>query len=155
MREACCVIVELSPDPSRAPSEVLQILLIGYLVSENGGEPTGENISEKDLPGGVTFFQGAHALRVRPVAKRYGTDPDAFEQRGRELGGSPEACGDKAIRFLPFPHIPVTYVLWKQDAPVGDATSKKNFPVVNKFAPSCGRLIQSAFSPCVMLCKQG
>jgi hypothetical protein len=105
----------VSPRPSRMLSKELQILLIRYLVTNNGGEPTGESISEKDLPGGVTYFQGPHSLQVSPIAHRYGTDPDAFEQRGRELGGTPGTCGDKAMTFLPFPLMPVTYVLWKQD----------------------------------------
>jgi hypothetical protein len=109
------VIVELSPRPSRIPSKELQILLIRYLVADYGGELTWENISEKALPGGVNYFQGPHALQVSLIARRYGTDPDAFEQRGSELGASLAAYGDRAMRFLPFPLMPVTYVLWKQD----------------------------------------
>ncbi|MBI5570881.1 MAG: DUF3786 domain-containing protein [Desulfomonile tiedjei] len=109
------VIRELTPRPSRQLSEEFQILLIRYLVANYGGEPTGEDISEKDLPGGVTFFQGPHALYVGPIAHRYGTDPEGFEQRCLELGAIPGAYGDKGMRFLPFPLMPVTYVLWKQD----------------------------------------
>lgn len=110
------IIRELSPNPSRLLSEEFQILLIRYLVANNGGEPMGEDISEKDLPGGVTFFQGPHALYVSPIAHRYGTDPNAFEKRARKLGAVPASYGDKAMRFLPFPLMPVTYVLWKEDS---------------------------------------
>jgi len=108
-------ITELNPDPDRELTEEFQILLIRYLVSEYGGPIDGKNVSEKDFPGGVTFFQGPHALHTPPIAKIYGRDPEAFQTRCRELGATPVPYGDKAMRFLPFPQIPVTYVLWKED----------------------------------------
>jgi hypothetical protein len=107
-------ITETRPDPSRTLTESFQILLLRYLVSA-GGEPTGEEITEKDLPGGVTFFRGPHALPVAPVAERFGSDLRAFLARGRELGAEAVSHGDAALRFLPFEKIPVTYVLWKAD----------------------------------------
>lgn len=108
-------IAEISPAPSRELTEEFQILLIRYLISEGGGELDGVEVSEKDFPGGVTFFQGPHTLYVSPIAELYGSRPDAFEARGRELNAIPVAHGDKAMRFYPFPKIPVTYVLWGQD----------------------------------------
>jgi Domain of unknown function (DUF3786) len=108
-------IVELSPTPERELPEEFQILLIRYLVAKNGGPLEGSEASEKDFPGGVTFFQGPHALNVAPIAKLYGRDPEAFEIRARELAAVPVKHGDKAMRFLPFTLMPVTYVLWKED----------------------------------------
>ncbi len=108
-------IREISPDPSRELTVMFQILLIQYLVAPNGGPMDGNEVSEKDCPGGVTFFQGPHALYVRPLAKRYGRNPEAFEKRGRELNAVRVSHGDVAMRFIPFPQIPVTYVLWAAD----------------------------------------
>lgn len=108
-------IAELSPDPARQLTEEFQILLIRYLVADDGGPLEKEDVSEKDFPGGVTFFQGPHALYIGPIATLYGRNPDAFEARGRELGAVPIAYGDKGMRFFPFPQIPVAYVLWKED----------------------------------------
>jgi hypothetical protein len=108
-------MVELEPMPERILTEEFQILLIRYLVSPYGGPLDDKEASEKDFAGGVTFFQGPHALHTAVLAKLYGNDPDAFEQRCRELGAVPAAFGDKAMRFSPLPLIPVTYVLWKQD----------------------------------------
>ncbi len=108
-------ITELSPNPERKLPEEFQILLIRYLIAENGGPIDGKEVSEKDFPGGVTFFQGPHALNVAPIVRLYGKNPEAFEIRGRELAAVSVPHGDKAMRFLPFPLIPVTYVLWKED----------------------------------------
>ncbi len=110
-----CRITELYPDPSRLLAEEFQILLIRYLVADYGGPVSDREISEKDLQGGVTFFQGPHALHVEPIIKAYGADPEAFESRALELGANPGSYGDKSMKFCPFPEIPVTYILWKED----------------------------------------
>lgn len=110
-----CSIREIEPNPERPLSEEFQILLIRYLVAPNGGSIDGKEISEKDLPGGVTFFQGPHTLYVKPIVEKFGASPDAFEARGREVGGVRIGHGDCGMRFLPFPEIPVTYVLWAED----------------------------------------
>jgi hypothetical protein len=108
-------IVEIVPNPARLLTEEFQILLIRYLVAGDGGPLENVDVSEKDFPGGVTFFQGPHTLQVAPIADLYGKDPDAFEARARELGAVPIQFGDKGMRFFPFPKIPVAYVLWKAD----------------------------------------
>ena len=108
-------ITEVKPDPQRELTEEFQILLIRYLVANNPGSQDGKEVSEKDFPGGVTFFQGPHTLHTAPITESYGDDPDGFEVRCRELGAVRVPHGDKAMRFLPFPTIPVTYVLWRTD----------------------------------------
>lgn len=108
-------IRELSPSPGRLLTEEFQILLIRYLVAPNGGPLHGRDVSEKDFPGGVTFFQGPHALHVRPIVKRYGTNPSGFEAVAGELGGERVDYGDVGMKFFPFPSMPVTYVLWAAD----------------------------------------
>jgi hypothetical protein len=108
-------IAELKPMPERPLSQEFQILLIRYLTAPNGGPLLQELVSEKDFPGGVTFFQGPHAMPVEPIIDLYGNKPLLFLERGRELGAFEEPYGDAALRFSPFPSIPVTYILWRAD----------------------------------------
>jgi len=108
-------VEEIQPVSGRQLSPAFQILLIAYLIAPDGGAPDGEPVSEKDLPGGATFFQGPHAIPAGPVLDRFGRDPDGFETAGRALGAEPVGQGDRALRFLPFPPIPVTFVLWQAD----------------------------------------
>ncbi|MGC9030327.1 MAG: DUF3786 domain-containing protein [Desulfomonilaceae bacterium] len=108
-------IEETSPWPRRPLSKEFQILLIRYLLAPHGGKLTGELVSEKDFPGGSTFFQGPHAMPVDPVVRRYGAAAQAFVARGLELGAEQMALGDVSLTFYPFPLIPVTYVLWEGD----------------------------------------
>jgi len=108
-------IIEIAPTPLRDLTEEFQILLLRYLVADYAGPIDGKEVSEKDFPGGVTFFQGPHSLHVEPIVRLYGDNPEAFEKRALGLGAVPAAYGDKAMRFHPFPLVPVTYVLWKKD----------------------------------------
>lgn len=108
-------IAELSPQPDRVLTEEFQILLIRYLIAPIGAPVDNKEVSEKDFPGGVTFFQGPHTLHVAPISKRYGRDPDAFEARARQLGAERGNYGDISMIFRPFPDIPITYVLWVAD----------------------------------------
>lgn len=108
-------IKEIRPKPERLLEENFQILLIRYLVAGNGGPESGKDISEKDLPGGVTFFQGPHELHTRPIAKRFGSDPEGFKELASSLGAHKIDYGDIGMRFYPFPDIPVTYILWTAD----------------------------------------
>lgn len=108
-------MVELRPMRGRPLSLEFQILLILYLTAPNGGPIQGELVSEKDFPGGVTFFQGPHAMPVEPLIRVYGDNPQLFLERGRELGAHEEPYGDIALTFCPFPLIPVTYIMWRAD----------------------------------------
>ena len=108
-------IREIAPDPARVPSQEFQILLIRYLVADYGGPEDNVVVSEKDLPGGVTFFQGPHAMPVAGIAELYGDDLDALKKHSLKLGGAPVSYGDVGMKFYPFPEIPVTYIFWGAD----------------------------------------
>ncbi len=106
---------EIAPQPGRPLSQEFQILLIRYLSTPMPGGLSGIQVTEKELPGGATFFRGPHALPVQAVEARFGQDPQAFLERGQQLGGVPVEQGDAALMFKPFRETPVTLVLWQTD----------------------------------------
>jgi len=108
-------IVEIKPNSSRILSPAFQILLIRYLTAPEVCDPVGEWISEKELPGGATFFRGPHRLLVEPLVERFCRDPEEIKARGQELEAQFVDHGDCALCFFPFPTIPVIYVLWSGD----------------------------------------
>jgi hypothetical protein len=108
-------ISEISPNPNRRLSEEFQILLIRYLVSPYRGGLENVAVTEKDFQGGVIFFQGPHALHVNPIGNLYGRNLRGFTERGYSLGAEIVSYGDVAMKFYPFPRIPVSYILWKED----------------------------------------
>jgi hypothetical protein len=92
------------------------ILMVLYYLSKAIDIPLARRwISEKDLPGGETFFRGPHALSVDIVEEKYGDDPEGFIEAGKALGGTPVRFGDKSIAVDVLPRIPIIYILWAGD----------------------------------------
>ncbi|MGD9330025.1 MAG: DUF3786 domain-containing protein [Desulfobacterales bacterium] len=61
------------------------------------------------------FFVGPHELRTAKVLDRYGDDPDAFKKAVLALDGRKVDMADVAGRLLPFPRIPLYFLLWVGD----------------------------------------
>ena len=108
-------VLSLAGPGDRPPTEAFAILLLGSLLAPPLPAPLGEWISEKQFPGGVTFFQGPHALPTKKLAGRFGRDPEGFAQRGRELGGEVFDAGDRAVALLPLANLRLGLVLWLAD----------------------------------------
>jgi hypothetical protein len=92
-----------------------ELLALTYLAQAQELPLDGQWISEKDLPGGSTFFRGPHALPVQPLLGRFGGDLEAFRRAGQALGGQGLQFGDAAFHFLALPRIPTACVLWRLD----------------------------------------
>jgi hypothetical protein len=91
------------------------LMVLFYLLHAKNIPLARKWISEKDLPGGATFFRGPHALSVELVEKKYGQNLESFIEAGNLLGGIPVRFGDKSIALDVFPRIPIIYILWMGD----------------------------------------
>ncbi|MBC2733085.1 MAG: DUF3786 domain-containing protein [Desulfobacteraceae bacterium] len=61
------------------------------------------------------FFAGPHELQTDPVLERFSKDPDAFRQAVASLDGRLTDMADAAGRLLPFPRIPLYFLMWFED----------------------------------------
>jgi hypothetical protein len=94
---------------------LLELVTVLYLVNVNGLYPMEKDIvGVKDLKE-HHFFQGPHALRTDPLIRRYGTDLVGFSRTAEHLEGQPRDMADVAYRLLPFPRVPLYYLLWQGD----------------------------------------
>jgi len=91
------------------------LVLIIYLLRAREIHLAGKQQTEKDLPGGETFFRGPHELARRPILKHFGRNPEAFHGAAASLGGKRLDFGDAAFRFQALPRIPLDYILWAED----------------------------------------
>lgn len=98
-----------------APHPYFNVFIVSYLLLDREIAPVGEWVSEKDFPGGATFFRGPHLLPTALVAERYQDDLAAFSSRCRELGGLELAMADRAFSFTITPDIPVAALYWSGD----------------------------------------
>jgi hypothetical protein len=61
------------------------------------------------------FFVGPHELRTTKVLDRYGQDPGGFRRAVASLEGRLVDMADAAGRLLPFPRIPLYFLMWFED----------------------------------------
>ena len=95
--------------------EYIALFAIHYLLSAKALDVKREWISEKDIPGGATFFRGPHKVPTDLISRRFGDHPQAFKTRCEKLGGIPLDMADAAYRFIITTRIPVAVLLWQGD----------------------------------------
>lgn len=82
-----------------------------YLAQAQDIPASGILKNPRDLPGGLIFSQGSHALPLEKLAAVYDGDGAAFVSRGVSLGGKRCHYGDASVKLYPFPRVPVILVL--------------------------------------------
>ena len=97
------------------PENFNYLFIIQYLLRAKEIDIQNQWISEKDIPGGPTFFRGPHEIPTNLIAGRFGNDLDGFKQACEQLNGTPVDMGDAAYRFQIAPRIPVLVLYWIGD----------------------------------------
>ncbi|MBF0200983.1 MAG: DUF3786 domain-containing protein [Desulfamplus sp.] len=91
------------------------IFIIHYLLSVKNISASGIWISEKDIPGGSTFFRGPHEIPTHLVTEKF-ADAREFLQGTRALQGvAVDNMGDAAVILEITPRIPVMVIYWERD----------------------------------------
>jgi len=97
------------------PHEYFYLFIIYYLLQVKDVPLVNEWISEKDLPGGPTFFRGPHLVPTEIICRKFGNDIQAFSSWCEKLGGIQIEMADAAFRFEITPDIPVAVLYWIGD----------------------------------------
>lgn len=95
--------------------EYFFLFIVHYLLSSGSNEIKNEWISEKDIPGGTTFFRGPHEIPAHRISSRFGNDLEAFKTACERLNGTPIDMADAAFRFDITNRIPVAVLYWTGD----------------------------------------
>ena len=94
---------------------LLKLATVVYLKNIHAVYALGQDlVGVRDLKEGH-FFTGPHELRTAALEERFGNDPEAFRRTGLALGGQPLDMADAGIRLLPFPRVPLYFLLWTGD----------------------------------------
>ena len=97
------------------PHPFFHLFIIYYLLRSKTTMPSNEWISEKDLPGGATFFRGPHEIPTRMITEQFGNGIESFHKKCTELHGVALDMADAAYRFDIVPDIPVAVLYWGGD----------------------------------------
>jgi hypothetical protein len=94
---------------------LLGLFIIYYLLRAKDMSISKEWISEKDIPGGPTFFRGPHKIPTQIIEKRYENKVEEFKEVCEQLDGIPLDMADAAYAFEITPRIPVAVQFWDKD----------------------------------------
>ena len=94
---------------------LLKLFIIYYLLRSKDISISKEWISEKDIPGGPTFFRGPHKIPTQIIEKRYENNVEEFKEVCEQLNGIPLDMADAAYAFEITPRIPVAVQFWDRD----------------------------------------
>ncbi|WP_136797153.1 DUF3786 domain-containing protein [Desulfosediminicola ganghwensis] len=95
--------------------EYFNLFAVHYLLTGQNVEPKKEWISEKDLPGGATFFRGPHEIPTRLITDNVADSLETFRKLCRKRGGSSLDMADAAYSFQVTEKIPVAILYWLGD----------------------------------------
>ena len=71
--------------------------------------------SEKDIPGGTTFFRGPHEIPTNLICLRFNNNICEFKEICEQIHGIPLNMADAAYSFKITPRIPVVVLYWRGD----------------------------------------
>ena len=95
--------------------DYFKLFIIHYLLGSKNTQTSNEWISEKDSPGGTTFFRGPHEIPTKLISNRFNNNIIEFKERCAQLYGTPLDMADAAYRFQITPRIPVAVLYWTGD----------------------------------------
>ncbi len=107
-------IMKLGIEPAEIDN-LLGLFIIYYLLKCKDLDVDNHWISEKDMPGGATFFRGPHAIPTGLVSDKYNSDVQGFVARCRQLTGIPLEMADGAFAFFITQRISVAVLFWDGD----------------------------------------
>jgi len=95
------------------------VVLLYTLARSMGVPPSGRMVTPLELTGGTLFFTGAHSLALKPLANRFGRDPQGLVEKAHELGGHKIEGADSAVWLPGLPNLPLYVLLWTADEEFG------------------------------------
>jgi hypothetical protein len=109
---------EVSVTPGDGAGEISlpeQVLILHYLLNASGEPLTGRTIDFRQVPEGGFYWSAFVSRAQKPLLSTFGQDLPLYVKVAATLGGEPLDLGDAAARFMAFPRVPISHVLWGGD----------------------------------------
>jgi Domain of unknown function (DUF3786) len=107
--------IECAHENVQGYHDYFYLFILHYLLKSKGTKIKREWISEKDIPGGTTFFRGPHIIPTDFITARFQNNIQEFKEKCEALYGSPIVMADAAFVFEITPIIPVAVLYWTGD----------------------------------------
>lgn len=97
------------------PDDYLGLFILFYLMKARDIPLSGVWVSEKDITGGSAFFRGPHLIPVERIINGISDDINIFNDRCKQLGGTPLDFADASFLFKVTSTVPVAVLFWMGD----------------------------------------
>jgi hypothetical protein len=92
-----------------------RILMLHYFIKAKGTQLTGNQITYRQLPGGLIYYPTFVQRTIKRLIEFYGNKTQDFIKAGQTLGGETGCAGDASVVIRAFPRVPVNLILWQGD----------------------------------------
>jgi hypothetical protein len=92
-----------------------QVLLLHYLITATGVPVENQWITFREVPSGSFYYPSFVKRAITPLVKSLGQRPEVLEKVGSVIGEVVSLPGDRALKILVLPRVPVVLSLWKGD----------------------------------------
>ena len=93
-----------------------QVVLLHYLITATGAPVKDIWITFREVPSGSFYYPAFVKRAIVPLVKCFGQIPDMLERVAGPIGQVVALPGDKAVKVLALPRVPVVLSLWKGDS---------------------------------------
>jgi len=95
-----------------AASETQKILWLHYLTANGSKKASGRMIAYREAAPALFYEANFYKRAVRPLAGRFGTEPERLVKTGEALGGHAAELGDASVTVHVLPYLPMTFIIW-------------------------------------------
>jgi len=91
------------------------ILLLHYFTQAKGTPLAHNQITYRDMPGGLVYYPTFTKRTIEPLVEYFGERPPLLDKAAGAVGGVPGHMGDSSLEIPAFPHVPVIIIIWRSD----------------------------------------
>ncbi len=96
-------------------SYLSKLSILWYLIQAKEISLSGNLVKPSKFQGGNIYLKGSHKLPLDTIAEKFGKNSEEFFYKGMTIGGCKLGYGDFSLQLLPFPRVPVVFIIWKGD----------------------------------------
>jgi hypothetical protein len=92
-----------------------KILVLHYLIQAKGTPATGNQITFKQITGGLAYYPAFHRRTINPLIKSFGNNLNRYITAAERIGGIKSDISKYSVFFQVFPKVSVIINLWEGD----------------------------------------
>lgn len=105
----------LDEDNKELEFYTVRTLFLRFLVNGQGIEPTGKDITYKDIPGGLVYYPNFSKRTINRLSKNYGNDLSKFDEDMKSINAMKLDQGDRAYKFHFMNETYMSFIIWEED----------------------------------------